>query len=75
MKDDGTVQGVSNPDNIQEARETGKRTYPDVPWRSEIYENNGKSCVRVEIGYAKRDFTLGRPSLSAVGIGDVESTG
>jgi Putative DNA-binding domain len=51
-KDDGTVQGVQNPDNIQKGvREECDKIYPPILWRSQVYENNGKYCVRVEIEY------------------------
>jgi len=49
-KDDGSVQGVKNPDNIQrKVRETCEKIYPPILWRSNVYEKGGVSCVRVEI--------------------------
>lgn len=51
-KDDGSVQGVKNPDNIQKkVRETCDKIYPPILWRSSVYEKNSVSCVRVEIEY------------------------
>jgi hypothetical protein len=49
-KDDGSAQGVTNPDNIQKTvRETCEKVYPDIVWSSMVYEKEGKFCVRVEI--------------------------
>ena len=49
-KDDVTVQGVKNPDNIQKkVRATAESVYPDILWRSTVYEKEGKHGVRVEI--------------------------
>jgi len=51
-KDDGSVQGVKNPDNIQkEVRKQCDRIYPPILWRSEVYKKEEKYCVRVEIEY------------------------
>lgn len=51
-KDDGTVQGVKNPDNIQKTvREECDKIYPPIVWRSQVYEKEQKPCVRVEIEY------------------------
>jgi hypothetical protein len=51
-RDDGTVQGVNNADNIQKAvRATCNRIYPPILWRAEVYEKDGKTCIRVEIEY------------------------
>jgi len=52
-KNDGTVDGVKNPDNIQRTvRKECEKIYPDILWRSMVYEKNGKQCVRVEIEYS-----------------------
>lgn len=51
-RNDGSVQGVKNPDNIQRAvRETCEKIYPPILWRSHVYEKEGLSCVRVEIEF------------------------
>jgi predicted HTH transcriptional regulator len=49
-KDDGTVQGVRNTDNIQKSvvKEAAK-IYPEIYYRTEVYERDGKQCVRVDI--------------------------
>src|ERR1700723_954840 len=51
-RDDGTIQGVKNPDNIQKAvREECEKIYPPIVWRSRVYEKDHKPCVQVEIEY------------------------
>jgi hypothetical protein len=48
--DDGTAQGVTNTDSIQKAvvKEADK-IYPEIYYRTEVYEREGKQCVRVDI--------------------------
>src|ERR1700682_123910 len=49
-KDDGTVQGVSNTDHIQKrVRSEYEKIYPEIYYRTEVYERDGKQCVRVDI--------------------------
>lgn len=51
-KDDGPIQGVTNPDNVQKRiRKECDKIYPPILWRSKVYEKEGKHCVRVEIEY------------------------
>ncbi|MFZ1320256.1 MAG: ATP-binding protein [Ignavibacteria bacterium] len=51
-KDDGSVSGVSNPDNIQrKIRETCDKIYPPIIWKSNVYTKEEKTCVIVEIEY------------------------
>lgn len=51
-KDDGSVQGVDNADSIQKTvRDTCNEIYPPILWRSQVYEKDGKICVRIEIEY------------------------
>ena len=49
-KDDGTVQGVTNAESINRsvAKEAAK-IYPPIYYRTEVYERDGKQCVRVDI--------------------------
>jgi hypothetical protein len=49
-KDDCTVQGVTNTENIQSrvVKEAAK-IYPEIYYRTEVYEREGKQCVRVDI--------------------------
>ena len=52
-KNDGTVAGVTDPDSIQKTvRKECEKIYPDILWRSIIYEKNARQCVRVEIEYS-----------------------
>ncbi len=52
-RDDGAVQGVTNPDAIQKrVRRECDKIYPPIPWRSRVYEKDGKPCVRVEIEFS-----------------------
>jgi predicted HTH transcriptional regulator len=49
-KDDGTVQGVTNTDNIQKSlAKEAEKIYPEIYCRTEVYEREGKQCVRVEL--------------------------
>ena len=49
-KDDGTVQGVTNSDSIQKrVQKTAEDIYPEIYYRTEVYEREGKQCVRVDI--------------------------
>lgn len=52
-KNDGTVAGVSNADEIQKTvRKECDKIYPPIIWRSKSYSCGGKHCVRVEIEYS-----------------------
>lgn len=52
-KDDGSIQGVKNPDNIQKKiRNECDKIYPSILWSSTVYEIENKSCIRVEIEYS-----------------------
>src|ERR1039458_2246773 len=49
-RNDGTVQGVSSPDNIQKkVRSEYDKIYPEIYYRTEVYDREGKQCVRVDI--------------------------
>ena len=64
-KDDGTVAGVSNPDNIQKKiREECEKIYPPITpfWRSQTYVKDGEPCVRVEIEYSGETPHFGGPA-------------
>jgi hypothetical protein len=51
-RDDGTIQGVKSPDNIQKkVRETCDEIYPPILWKSKVYEKEEMHCVRVDIEY------------------------
>lgn len=49
-KDDGTVQGVTNSDNIQKSvTKEAEKIYPEIYYSTEVYERESKQCVRVDI--------------------------
>lgn len=51
-RDDGTVQGVTDADNIQKTiRKLCDKIYPPIIWKAEVYEKEEKHCVRIEIEY------------------------
>jgi Putative DNA-binding domain len=51
-KDDGSVQGVRNTDNIQKTiKKEADQIYPEIYYRTEVYEREGKQCVRVDISH------------------------
>ncbi len=52
-KNDNTVVGVTDPDSIQKkVRKECEDIYPEIIWRSKVYEKDGKYCLRVEIEYS-----------------------
>jgi Schlafen, AlbA_2 len=62
-KNDGTIQGVKNPDNIQRVvREECDKIYPPILWRSQVYEKDHKYCVRVDIEYDGETPHFGGPA-------------
>jgi predicted HTH transcriptional regulator len=49
-RDDGLVQGVTNPDNIQKSvKKEADKIYPEIFYKTEVYERERKQCVRVDI--------------------------
>jgi Putative DNA-binding domain len=49
-KDNGDVQGVTDTDSIQKSvKKEADKIYPGIYYRTEVYERDGKSCVRVEV--------------------------
>ena len=49
-RDDGTVQGVTDTDRIQKSVvKEAEKIYPEIYYRTEVYEREGKHCVRVDI--------------------------
>jgi len=49
-KDDGTVQGVTNADNIQKkVKETADKIYPEIYYKTAVYDRGGKQCVKVDV--------------------------
>jgi len=74
-KDDGTVQGVTNPNNIQKKiRKECEKIYPPILWRSKVYEKNGKYCVRIEIEHDGETPHFGGPAWIRKGSETVIAT-
>lgn len=49
-RDDGTVQGITNGDNIQKkVKDTAERIYPEIYYKTTVYEREGKQCIRVDM--------------------------
>jgi hypothetical protein len=49
-RNDGSVQGVTDPDSIQKkVVKEAEKIYPEIYYRTEVYEREGKQCVRVDI--------------------------
>lgn len=49
-RNDGSVQGVTDTDRIQKTVvKEAERIYPEIYYRTEVYEREGKQCVRVDI--------------------------
>jgi hypothetical protein len=62
-RNDGTPEGLSNPDEIQQrVRKEADKIYPQIIWQSEVYDNGGKECVRVEIEYSGDTPHFGGPA-------------
>jgi schlafen family protein len=61
--DDGTVQGVKNPESINRTivKEADK-IYPPIYYRTEVYERDGKQCVRVDIKHNGQAPHFGGPA-------------
>jgi hypothetical protein len=74
-RDDGSIQGVKNPDNIQKkVHEICEDIYPAVVWRSRVYEKEGKHCVRVEIDYSGNTPHFGGPAWVRDGSSSVKAS-
>jgi hypothetical protein len=49
-RDDGTVQGVTNPENIlSRVKREADEIYPEIYYKTTVYEREGKQCVCVDI--------------------------
>ena len=74
-KDDGTIAGVTNPDNIQKSvRKEAEKIYPPIIWRTSVYEKNGKYCVKVEIEYSGNTPHFGGVAWVRSGSSTVEAS-
>lgn len=74
--DDGTPQGVTNPDAMQKrVRGECEKIYPPIPWRSKVYERAGKYCLRVEIEYDGDTPHFGGPAWVRRGSETIKASG
>lgn len=74
-KDDGSVQGVKNPENIQRnVREVASKIYPSILYKCKAYEKEGKACVRVEIEYSGETPHFGGPAWVRQGSASKEAS-
>lgn len=73
--DDGTIQGVTNPDNIQKkVRKECDKIYPPILYRTRVYEKEGKYCVRVEVEYDGDTPHFGGPAWIRQGSETIKAT-
>jgi hypothetical protein len=74
-KDDGTVQGVTNPEGINRtvANEADK-IYPPIYYRTEVYEREGRQCVRVDIKHNGQAPHFGGASWVRQGSRTIKAT-
>lgn len=74
-KDDGSVPGVANPENIQQSvRKTCDKVYPEAVWRTKVYEKAGKFCVRIEIEHSGNTPHFGGPAWVRDGSSSVPAS-
>ena len=74
-KEDGTVQGVSNTDNIQKSvKKEADKIYPEIYYRTEVYERQGRQCVRVDIKHNEQAPHFGGTSWVRRGSVTVPAT-
>jgi hypothetical protein len=74
-KDDGSVQGVSNADNIQRSvTKEAEKIYPEIYYRTEVYEREGKPCVHVDIKHNGLAPHFGGPAWVRRGSETIRAT-
>lgn len=74
-KDDGTAAGVTNPENIlKSVRKEAGKIYPPIIWRSNVYEKDGKNCVKVEIEYSGNTPHFGGMAWVRKGSSTIEAS-
>jgi hypothetical protein len=74
-KDDGTVQGATNPDSIQRSvAKEAEKIYPEIYYKTEVYEREGKHCVRVDIKRNELAPHFGGPAWVRRGSESIRAT-
>lgn len=74
-RNDGSVQGVTDTDSIQKTvAEEAERIYPEIYYRTEVYEREGKHCVRVDIRHNGLAPHFGGPAWVRQGSVTIKAT-
>lgn len=74
-EDSGSVQGVSNADSIQKSvKKEADKIYPEIYYKTEVYERDGKQCVRVDIKHNGLAPHFGGPAWVRKGSTTVKAT-
>ncbi|MCK4358630.1 MAG: ATP-binding protein [Candidatus Cloacimonetes bacterium] len=74
-KDDGKIQGVKDPDNIQKRiRKECDKIYPTILWSSKVYKKENKFCIRVEIEYSGETPHFGGSSWIRKGSENIKAS-
>jgi hypothetical protein len=73
--DDGTVQGVTNPESINRSvTKEANKIYPPIYYQTEVYERDGRRCVRVDIKYNAQAPHFGGPAWVRQGSQTIKAT-
>jgi hypothetical protein len=73
--DNGNAKGITNPDSFQmKIRNIIEKIYPAIVWHQEIYQKDGKTCVRVEIKFSGETPHFGGASWIRKGSETVKAT-
>jgi hypothetical protein len=73
--DDGTVQGVTNAESISRSvTKEADRIYPPIYYRTEVYEREGRQCVRVDIRHNGLAPHFGGPAWVRQGSQTIKAT-
>lgn len=74
-RDDGTVQGVTDTDYIQKTvKKEADKIYPEIYYRTEAYDRDGKQCVRVDAKHNGLAPHFGGPGWVRRGSETIEAT-
>lgn len=74
-RDDGVVQGVRDPDAIQKrVKKEADRIYPEIYFKTEVYERDGKSCVRVDVKHNGLGPHFGGPAWVRKGTETIKAS-
>jgi hypothetical protein len=74
-RDDGTVQGVTNAESISRSvTKEADRIHPPIYYRTEVYEREGKQCVRVDIRHNGLAPHFGGPAWVRQGSQTIKAT-